>query len=262
MSFASIVLSLMLGQNCPAPSSAWGPPPCAVANVPGCLPGYYPRFDERLGRTVYACNAGYAAPSQQALPLPQAAPPPPPPGNATPMSYPRPAVSAPPQGYSYLPGAPPQPAHSETRGHLGFVFMPGVSAYPSTTRLEQGKSEGQLALEFRGSEGGGRLRLVGTYASFGKIGEVSVKYDFLDGFFFRPFLAIGLGVASINPDPGLRGAASASGGVDLFLSRDFFLTGEVNGRIFTNGTQGNAHGLVISDQRQVSFLVGMGFYVF
>ena len=50
MSFASIVLSVLLGQSCPPPSSPWGPPPCAVANVPGCLPGYRAQFDERLGR--------------------------------------------------------------------------------------------------------------------------------------------------------------------------------------------------------------------
>ena len=89
-----------------------------------------------------------------------------------------------------------------------------------------------------------------------------MKYDLLDRFFLRPFLAVGLGVASINPDPSLRAAGSGSAGIDLYLARDFFLTGEVKRRVFMAGTQGEAHGLVLAPEKQTSLLVGMGFYFF
>jgi hypothetical protein len=149
-----------------------------------------------------------------------------------------------------------------SRGHVALVFMPGVSTYPTYTRFSEGKAEGQLAIELRGSQGGGRLRLTGEYTSFGKIGELSLKYDLLDGFFLRPFLAVGVGVASINPDPSLRAAGSGSAGIDLYLGRDFFLTGELKRRFFMQGTQGDAHGLVVAPEKQTSLLVGMGFYLF
>jgi len=120
----------------------------------------------------------------------------------------------------------------------------------------------QLALEFRGNDGGIRFRLAGEYTSFGKIGELSFKYDYFEGFFFRPFLGVGVGVASINPDAAIRAAGSASAGIDLYLGRDFFLTGEVKQRLFMEGTDGSAHGLVTSERKQTSFLAGMGFYFF
>jgi len=82
-----------------------------------------------------------------------------------------------------------------------------------------------------------------------------------DGFFLRPFLAVGVGVASINPDPSLRAAGSGSAGIDLYLGRDFFLTGELKRRLFMQGTQGEAHGLVVAPEKQTSLLVGMGFYL-
>jgi len=239
MSLALMVASLVVGQACPPPSS-WDAPPCALANVPGCVPGYWPVFDERLGRTVYVCAPRRAPATQPVVWVPSPAAPP----AAPPVAPPAAAVAT---------------QQGEPRGHLAFVFMPGVSTYPSGN-LERGAAAGQLALEMRGSTGGGRLRLVGTYVSFGKIGEISAKYDFLEGFPFRPFVAVGLGVASINPDPTIRGSGSGSAGVDLYLSRDFFLTGEWNGRVFTNGTQGPAHGLAVVDQKQTSFWVGLGFY--
>jgi hypothetical protein len=51
-------------------------------------------------------------------------------------------------------------------------------------------------------------------------------------------------------------------GLDLYISRDFFLTGELKGRVFTAGTEGPAHGLAISDRKQMSFLAGIGFFFF
>jgi hypothetical protein len=239
MALASLVLAMSLGQACPTPQSPWGPPPCAAANLPGCLPGYRPQFD-RYGRFIYACDLGYVQPPGEAPQVALAQPP-----------------RGPPPGAQVGPGSPAPP---EGRGHVGIVLMSGVSAFPSYTRLEQTRPEVQLTIEFRGTEGGFRLRLVGDYTAFGKIGEISLKYDLLDGFFLRPFLALGIGAASIDPDPGLRGEGSASAGVDLYLGRDFFLTGELKGRVFTEGTQGRAHGLAISDSRQTSFLAGMGFY--
>jgi|GEM_PF-3775113 len=249
------LLAALLGQACPTPS-AWDPPPCAAARVPGCLPGYRPQYD-RLGRLFYVCDIKYAQrPAETAPPPPRASvqsqvPPSPQPAPQASVSPTAPAITAAP--------SPPPP---ESRGHVGLVLMPGVAAFPNYRGFDGTKPEGQVALEFRGSEGGARIRLTGEYASFGKIGELSFKYDFLDGFFFRPWLAIGLGVASINPDPAVRAQASASGGVDLYISRDFFLTGELKGRIFTEGTEGPAHGLAISDRRQISLLAGMGFYFF
>ena len=150
----------------------------------------------------------------------------------------------------------------EDRGHVALVFTPGVSSFPRYTNIHETKPEGQIALEFRGNDGGMRFRLAGEYTSFGKLGEASFKYDFFDGFFFRPFLAIGIGIASINPDAEIRAAGSASVGLDLYLGRNFFLTGELKERMFMQGTDGSAHGLVTSDRRQTALLAGMGFYFF
>jgi hypothetical protein len=233
---ATSLLAALLGQTCPTPSP-YDPPPCAAAKVPGCLPGYRPQLDQS-GRLVYVCNsAPLPAPVQ---PAPQAVVPTPSP----------PAVAATP--------TPPV----EERGHVGLVLMPGVSSYPSNHGLDGSKAGAQVALEFRGSEGGARVRLTGEWVSFGKIGELSFKYVFLEGVPFRPWLGIGVGIASINPNPDVRASASGSVGVDLYISRDFFLTSELKGRVFTQGTEGPAHGLAISDWKQLSFHAGMGFYFF
>ncbi len=242
----SLLLATSLGSDSPVPSKPSDP--CATAKIPACLPGYRPQCTS-FGRTLlYSCEANYVTTAAVNTP-----PPPAPPQS---QPAPSPAVAA----------ASPPP--SESRGQIGIVLMPGVSAYPAHTGmgLDETKAEGQIALEFRGTDGGARIRLTGEWTAFGKIGELSFKYDFFDGFFFRPFLAFGLGVAWINPDAELRadaelrGAGSAAAGVDLYISRDFFLTGELKGRVFTNGTRGPAHGLVISNQRQIALLAGMGFY--
>ncbi len=235
----SLLLATSLDGTCSVPSKPSDPPPCAVEKVPGCLPGYKPRFDSSGRILFYACDVNY-------VPNPESSPPP-----APPQSQPSPS-----------PELATSPSPPEARGQIGLVLMPGVSAFPAHKGmgLDETKAEGQIALEFREKEGGARIRLTGEYTAFGKIGEFSFKYDFFDGFFFRPFLALGLGIASINPDAGLRAAGSAAAGVDLYISRDFFLTGELKGRVFTDGTRGPAHGLAISNQRQISLLAGMGFY--
>jgi hypothetical protein len=243
---AAVLLGASVGQVDPSAAASYSdPPPCAAADVPGCLPGYKARID-RYGRLVYARDPDYGAPpprSRRSYPQ-----------YSQPASWAYPATG--------IPRPAPEPMRAEGRGHVALVFMPGVASFPKYTRFEEAKAEGQLALEFRGNDGGVRFRLAGEYTSFGKIGELSFKYDFFDGFFFRPFLGVGVGVASINPDPGLRAAGSASAGIDLYLGRDFFLTGEVRQRLFMEGTDGSAHGLVTSDRRQTSFLAGMGFYFF
>ncbi len=245
---ASFLLAALLGQASPTLSD---PPPCAAANVPGCLPGYLARYD-RWGRLVYVRDPDYVPPLARSGPTPL----------ATARSQVAVAASwAYPNAPRARPAAQPEAA-PEGRGHVGVVFMPGVSAYPTYTRFERAKAEGQIALEFRATEGGGRVRIAGEYTSFGRIGELSFKYDLFDGFFFRPFLSVGVGVASINPDPELRAAGSGSAGIDLYLGRDFFLTGELKRRFFMAGTQGEAHGLVVAREKQTSLLVGMGFYLF
>ena len=244
---ASAALAQADGYAAGSPSD---PPPCAAANVPGCLPGYKAKID-RYGRLVYVRDPAYYPPQ-----VPQQYPQYSQPAN---WAYPVPA-------YPQAPVAPrpsPEPVRQESRGHVALVFMPGVTSYPKYTNFDDTQQAISAALEFRGSEGGMRFRLAGEYTSFGKIGEVSFKYDFFDKFFFRPFLGVGLGVASINsPNADLRATGSASGGIDLYLGRNFFLTGEVKQRLFMEGTQGDAHGLVVSQGRSTAFLAGMGFYFF
>jgi hypothetical protein len=247
---ASFLLSALLGQASPRLSE---PPPCAAANVPGCLPGYVAKTDE-WGRLVYIRDPGYAPPLARDAPVTLAI------AHSQVVMPAELASWSEPMAAPTLQVARPWRAQS-SRGHLGLVFMPGISTFPTYTRLSEGKAEGQIAIELRGSQGGGRLRLAGEYTSFGKIGELSVKYDLFDGFFLRPFLAVGVGVASINPDPSLRAAGSGSAGIDLYLGRDFFLTGELKRRLFMQGTQGEAHGLVVAPEKQTSLLVGMGFYL-
>jgi hypothetical protein len=221
--------------------SASDPPPCAAVQVAGCLPGYVARID-RSGRLIYVRSEVAPPPARSSS------------FDATPRSY---APPRPPEQFRARAVSP-----SDSRGHVGLVLMPGVAAYPTFTRFKDTTAQAQIALELRGDDGGFRVRLVGAYTSFGKIGELSFKYDFFDGFFLRPFLAIGLGAASINPDPAVRATGSGSVGLDVYITRDFFLTGEIKEGLFMQGTQGPAHGLVTSDSRQTSLLAGFGFYFF
>ena len=234
LALAPVLLAAALSSG-----SANDPPPCAAANVPGCLPGYVARTD-RYGRLIYVQDPNYYAPQPAPRPAPRTYAQPAQPAYT---QQPQPANWAYPT--SVAPRRAPEPLLQEDRGHVALVFTPGVSSFPRYTNINEI-----------------RFRLAGEYTSFGKIGEASFKYDFLDGFFFRPFLAIGIGVASINPDADLRAAGSASLGVDLYLGRNFFLTGELKERMFMEGTNGAAHGLITSDRRQTALLAGMGFYFF
>src|SRR5258707_8118945 len=136
------LLAALLGQACPTPSP-YDPPPCAAAKVPGCLPGYRPQYD-RSGRLFYVCNnvqprAAFQSPPPSLQPASQA--------SLTP--------TAPPE----LAATPPPPPSD--RGHVGLVFMPGVSSFPTYHGFGGTKAEGQIALEFRGSGGGGGGRPLG-----------------------------------------------------------------------------------------------------
>ena len=84
----ALLLGAAVGQVDPyARSSAPDPPPCAAANVPGCLPGYKARID-RYGRLVYARDPDYGAPA----PKPAARPSPP---YSQPASWAYPATGVP-----------------------------------------------------------------------------------------------------------------------------------------------------------------------
>jgi len=138
-----------------------------------------------------------------------------------------------------IPRPAPEPVRMESSGHVALVFMPGVASFPKYTRFEDAKAEGQLALEFRGNDGGVSLSPGGRVHLFGKIGELSFKYDFFDGFFFRPFLGVGVGVASINPDASIRAAGQRVGGRRPLSGTRFLPDGEVRQRLFMEGTDGS-----------------------
>lgn len=247
----SVLLAVSSGQP---PPQLTDPPPCAAVNVAGCLPGYKAVHDWR-GRLIYVRDPDYVPPLARGAPAPLRT---------------VPAAAAPAEQHPSVPSANPpavppdkQPqAVSEDRGHVALVFLPGVAAFPSYSNFDTAKPVGKLAVEIRGNHGGARLRLTGEYTSFGEIGEIGFKYDFFEGFFFRPFVALGAGIASIDPDPEVRAAGSGSAGLDLYITEDFFLTGEFQRRFFMAGTQGAAHGLEVSNQKQTTLLFGMGIYFF
>ncbi len=252
---SSVVLALALSQGCPEPPSRNGPPPCAAQNVPGCLPGYLRDYD-RYGRVIYRCDPNFRAAPQQ--PEARALPPvPPPEPYAAPVPAPQPAPS-----YSYnRPYAAPYaaPYRRDDRGLVGLVLMPGA-----TTTRERGnhaEATGAVALELRGQHGGGRVRLGYEGASFGRIADAALKYDFNDSGEVRPFLAVGVGAASVDPDPGWHFTASGSAGVDLYPSRNFFLTVELKQRIFTRRAAGPSNGLEQAGLPQTALFFGVGLYL-
>jgi hypothetical protein len=247
MMLAPLVLAAALGQACPAPDSRYGPPPCAAANVPGCLPGYHRQVD-RWGRVTYACDS---PPYAETGPAP--APPP-----AYAMPAPPPAYAAPAPAPSYPPPLPPwQAGHGEPRGQVAVVLMPG------TATLDRGSTSdaaGAVALELRGVRGGARLRLGFEYTRFTRVAEAALKFDFNEGGVVRPFLALGVGGARferVDLDRAWHPTGSVSGGLDLYLARDFFITAELKQRAFT---QDIGSGLEISSLHQTSFFLGAGFY--
>lgn len=255
MMLAPLVLAAALGQACPAPDTRYGPPPCAAVNVPGCLPGYRRQLD-RWGRATYVCDPEYAA-----APAPAPAPAPPPAYAApAPPSYappaPPPAYEAPAPAPAYPPPPPPWRG-GEPRGQVALVLMPG------TATLDRGSTSdgaGAVAMELRGVHGGARLRLGFEYTRETRVAEAALKFDFNEGGVIRPFLALGLGAARFERadlQPDWHPTGSVSGGLDLYLARDFFVTAELKQRAFTQDTPS---GLEISSVHQTSFFVGAGVY--
>lgn len=242
MLLAPIVLAAALGQ-CPEPPSRYGPPPCAAANVPGCLPGYRRQIDA-YGRVVYVCDRNAAAPApapQEMLPGPAE-----PEARAAPLPY----APAPQYATRYPAAAAPPPR----RGILGLVLMPGAS---SVNRGHTTDPTGAVALELRAPFGGARLRFGYEFSEQAHAVDVGLKYDFLERMPIRPFLAVGVGGASLAQDPGWGPSASLSGGLDLYVTRDIFATVEVKRRVFTRDTQ---DGFDISSIHQTSVFAGLGFY--
>ena len=249
MLLAPLVLTAALGQACPAPYSRNGPPPCAAANVPGCVPGYR-RQTDAWGRVTYVCDPSYGAFAPGAGPGPAPGP------NVyvAPAPPPTPAPAYPP-----APGYPPPWAagRAEPRGQVALVFMPGTATLDRGTTSD---GAGALALELRGVRGGVRLRLDFEYTRYTRVSEAALKYDFNDGGLLRPFLAVGLGAARFERaglDRDWHPTGSVSGGLDLYLARDFFLTAELKQRAFTFDAP---YGLEVSSVHQTSFFVGAGFY--
>jgi hypothetical protein len=256
---APVVLALALAQSCPEPPSRNGPPPCAAANVPGCVPGYVRDYD-RWGRVIFRCDPTYArAPAPPpAYAEPEARNDLPP----VPLPLPAPQLAPPPryaQPYAAPYAAYPAAYRGSDRGNVGLVLMPGA-----TTRRDRGNhAEGALALalELRGDHGGGRVRLGFESMSFGSVADVALKYDFNDRGEVRPFLAVAVGAASVDPEPGWHVAASASAGVDLYPTKDFFVTLELKQRAFTRRSTGVAAGLEQSGLPQTAFFFGVGLYL-
>jgi hypothetical protein len=252
---APLLLAVTLGQ-CPQPISSGDPPPCAAMNVRGCLPGYTPIRD-RYGRVLYVCstNPAAAAPAYgtptyatQAYAAPAYAAPPPAPAPST--AYASPLASA--------------PAPERGRGRLALVLAPGRTTDPAFGQhgghdLE--RNAAAAGLEIRGRGGGARLRFQYQYTELGRIAELGVKYDFFEGSPLRPFIGLGAGASSFQPDTSWRASGSAFAGIDLYFDRNAFLTAEIQGRRFANHTNDGGRALEVSDRRQTSVLVGIGMFL-
>lgn len=246
MLLAHLLLGAALGQACPQPLSTRDPPPCAAANVAGCLPGYTPIRD-RYGKLIYVCSA----PQTAAAPAP------------VPDYAPAPAYVPPAPAYAPPPLAYPAP-RERSRGRLALVFMPGRTTDPAvgtTGGRELDRNAVGAALELRGREGGARLRVQGQYTELGRVAELGLKYDFFDRSPIRPFIGLALGASLLDPDTRWRASGSAFAGLDVYLDRNAFLTAEIEGRRFANRTSDGRRGLDLSDRRQTTVLVGIGFYL-
>src|SRR5262245_36093298 len=159
----SFLLAALLGQ---ASLPNADPAPCVATQVPGCVPGYILKSN-LWGVAVYVRDPNYVPPLAQAAPVPLR----PVPSEIQIVASSSGASWAYPVN-NYAPPPPPprapqavqrEPRVVQDRGNVGLVFMPGVTSFPTYTRFEQGKGSAQVALEFRGNEGGMRVRLLGEY---------------------------------------------------------------------------------------------------
>jgi len=241
---APLLLAVAVGQACPQPGSANDPPPCAAADVPGCIPGYRATRDA-WGRLIYVCDQPMSAPGPQAE---QQAVPPPPAPQAAPAPRPSPTYYAPSRGLY------------QSRGVLALVFMPGIGSGIEPDRRDRAEGLGALALELRFPEGGARLRLGLEHSGHGEVADVAIKYDFLDGETLRPFVAASMGGASLDPVTDWRFCMGLSAGIDIYPSRNLFFTAELRQRWFS-ARAWDSYRPDVSGLRQTAFLVGVGMYL-
>jgi hypothetical protein len=245
MILASFVLASTLSQPYPPPSR-YDPPPCVVARVPGCREGYRMRQDA-FGRTIFVYDPTAAADQP---------PVPPPPQMPDPYMPEQPPVYAAP--------AAPAAQPDRSRGQFGLVWMPLGGTSFGSWKEDQEWSEkyaGLLALELRGQTGGARLRFVGEYGPVIRVGEIGLKYDFNDRGVLRPFLGVGVGAAKLDEDYGFDPrwcvALSGSVGLDFYLTRNLFFTGELKGRGFFERTDSAP---TSSNLAQFAAFFGAGIY--
>jgi len=135
--------------------------------------------------------------------------------------------------------------------HAGGVLLPQVhaSSRPSprdSSRSSSAATTGECASASRAS----------TPPSARSASLLQVR--FLRRVLLPPFLAWASASRRFNRIPRCA-AGSASAGIDLYLGRNFFLTGEVKQRLFMKARR-LRHGLVTSDASRPRSLAGMGFY--
>ncbi len=174
-----------------------------------------------------------------------------------------------PYGPAYPPPPPPpppgyaQPVNAGPRGVVGLVLMPfGVSelSFGDSQLHSDAISHGAAALELRAPYSGARLRFGAELTRHDRIMDVSLKYNFMHWSPLQPFLSVGVGAARLGPEDVWRGTASASAGVDFFLTPELFLTAEAKGRVFSDLGPNDPQNLNGNGLGMGTALFGVGLY--
>lgn len=163
------------------------------------------------------------------------------------------------------PSAPPAyaPAQAGPTGVVGLVLMPFGASELSVGDghlHSDAISHGAAALELRAPYSGARLRFGGELNRHDRIFDVSLKYNFLHWSPLQPFLSVGVGAARLGPEDVWRGTASASLGVDFFLTPQLFLTAEAKGRAFSDLDPLDPRNLNGNQLGMATALFGVGMY--
>lgn len=180
-----------------------------------------------------------------------------------PPPYPPPSQPPPPPQYAPPPAYVQPQARSYPRGVVGLVLMPmGVSqvSYGDDRLHSDAISHGAAALELRAPWSGARLRLGAEMSRHDRIMDVSLKYNFMHWTPLQPFLTVGVGTGRLGPEDVWRGTASASVGVDFFLTPDLFFTAEAKGRVFSDLSPTDPQNLNGNDLGMGTALFGVGVY--
>ncbi len=174
--------------------------------------------------------------------------------------------------HAYPPGPPPppppppgyaQPVNAGSRGIVGLVLMPfGVSelSFDQGHVKSDAISHGAAALELRAPYSGARLRFGAELNRHDRIMDVSLKYNFMHWSPLQPFLSLGVGAARLGPEDVWRGTASASAGIDFFLTPQLFLTAEAKGRVFSDLSPTDVQNLNGNGLGMGTALFGIGLY--